>query len=100
MAFASFGAGFGEVEIFDDYGVCAVPFSSGDDAGDDGSQVPVAGRGGQPGQVEADGRRGAQDVTVGRYGGDGQVPSVDVEGHYGVPLQFLQGRRRCPGGRP
>ena len=79
MAFASLGAGLGEVQVLDDDGPGAVGLGGGDEAGDGGSQVPVASGGGQPCQVQADGGRGAKDVAVGRDDGGREVAMVDVE---------------------
>ena len=97
---APLGTGLGEVQVFDHDGPRAVLSGGSDDAGDRGPQPSVAGSGGQPGQVQADGGQGTQDVTVGRDDRDGQVPGVDVDRHHRVPPQFLQGRRRCRGGLP
>ena len=57
--FASFGAGFGEVEVLDDDGAGAAGPGGGDQGADGGAQVPVAGGRRQPGQAERDRGRDA-----------------------------------------
>ena len=90
--FASFGAGLGKVEILDDDRVGAVFFGGGNESGDGGSQPPVPGRCRLPGQVQANDRRGAEDVAVRRDDGGGEVADVDVDGHHGMPAELVQGR--------
>ena len=98
--FASFGAGFGEVEVLDDDGAGAAGLRGGDQGADGGAQVPVAGGGRQPGQVQADGGRGAEDVAVRRDDGGGEVAVVDVDRHHRACPQLVQGRRGGRGGLP
>src|SRR6185437_15942624 len=93
--FPSFGAGLGEVQVFDDDGAGAVVYGGGDKARDRGSQVPVAGGGRQPRQAEGDRGRGAQDVAVRGEDGGVEVAVIDVDGHHRVPPQVIQ---RCCGG--
>ena len=52
VAFASLGAGRGEVEVLDHDGPGAVLPRGGDEGADGGPQPPVPGGGGQPGQVQ------------------------------------------------
>jgi hypothetical protein len=54
---------------------------SRDEDADGGAEAPVAGGGGQPGQVQGNRERGAGDVAVGREDGGLQVAGVDVDGY-------------------
>ena len=99
-AFASFGAGFGEVEVLDGDGAGAAGLGGSDQGADGGAQVSVAGGGRQPGQGKGDGGRDAQDIAVRRDNGHSQVTVVDVDRYYRVCLQLSQGRRGGRGGLP
>ena len=77
---ASLGPGRGEVQVLDHDRLGAVLSRGGDEAADRGPQPPVTGSGGQPGQVERDGGRGAQHVAVRREDRDGEMRDVDVHG--------------------
>ena len=98
--FPSFGAGFGEVEVLDDDRAGAAGLRSGDQGADGGAQVPVAGGGRQPGQVQADGGRGTQDVAVRRDDRSGEVAVIDVDSHHRARPQLVQGLRGARGGLP
>jgi len=77
---ASLGAGLGEVEVLDDEGAGTSRPGGGDQGADGGAQAPVAGGSGEPGQVQGNGGRGAEDVAVRRDDGGGEVAAVDVDG--------------------
>jgi hypothetical protein len=62
--FPSFGAGPGEVKVFDHDGTRIVGLGGGDQSADSGSQVPVAGSRRQPSQIQTDSGWGAEDVAV------------------------------------
>jgi hypothetical protein len=96
--FASFGAGFGEVEVLDDDGAGAAGLRGGDQGADRSAQTPVAGGGRQPGQAEGNGSRGTENVAVRRDDRGGEVTVVDVDSHHRVGPQLAQGRdgRRDP----
>ena len=72
----------------------------GDQRADGGAQAPVAGAGRQPGQLEGDGGRRAEDVAVRRDDGHGEVAVVDVDGHDRVLPQVIQRCRRGGRSRP
>jgi hypothetical protein len=89
VALAPFGAGLGEVQVLDDYCLGAVPRGRGDDFADRGAHARVPGSGGQPGQVQADGRGGAEDVPVGRDDRDREMAGVDVDRHHRARPQLV-----------
>jgi hypothetical protein len=87
--FASFGPCLGKVEVLDDDGPRAVPLGGCDEGTDGRPQPPVASRGGQAGQVQADGGGGADDVPVRRDDRGGKMARIHVDRHHRVPPQFL-----------
>jgi hypothetical protein len=93
--FPPFGAGFGEVEVLDDDGPGTAGPGGGDQCADGGAQAPVAGGRRQPGQVQAEGGRDAEDVAVWRDDGRREMAVVDVDGYDRVLPQVIQRCRRA-----
>jgi hypothetical protein len=98
--FAAFGSGFGEIQVFNDNGPRAVLPRGGNKPGDRGADPAVPGARGEPGQVQADGERGTEDVPVRCDRGDGEVAGVHVDRDDRAGCQVAGGRRRPPRGLP
>src|SRR6185312_13746188 len=90
----------GEVEVFDDDRPGAVFPGGGDQGGDGGTDPAVAGRGGQPGQLQRDGGRDPGDVAVRGEHGDGEVAGVHVHRDDGRRAELAQRRDRPRGDLP
>ena len=92
---AAFGAGVGEVQVFDRDGPRPVFPRGGDEGADGAAEPPVPGGGGQPGQVQRHRERHAHDVPVRRHDRDREVPGVDVDRQHRIRPQLIRRRDRA-----